>query len=697
VEILMSIQQTTDKLHNTELLFVTRVRLRAQRRMLWLHHLWGRSFADNEQVLAISHTEVERILAGAERDTDAESLFYKQEHAAQQLGKEIRIVEQKFENDEQWRQLRRTFALTEPDIDLLCIAIAAEVDPSLRRVYGYLQDDINASHATPWLASCLFQWSPGERVGPDSALVRWRMAGPIEGQTPPWTVNAPWVADLYMVLWLTHASTSTIDPALESAVSFMALPEKRALFCLYPALLTTMLSFVSALQKQPVCIELELVGPAGVGKRTLAAQLCTTLATNLLFADAELLLGADLPFAVQVEKVIHTVRMARLANAALYWDMPAGLEHRAWQLVQERVPLTIIGTAGPLPQRYEQGVVRKSFHLPQLRRSMRASLWRHLCALPIPDQVLDWLLTPAEIAQAVQVAPAGTTAVIEACRQALYQGPGELFTILPCPFTWDDIILAPRVRQHLSELEQQARLRGPVYEEWGFERLLALGRGVTALFAGPSGTGKTMAAQVLAHSLDMDLYRVDLAGVMSKYIGETEKRLKQIFDTCERANVLLFFDEADALFGQRTQVKDAHDRFANIEIDYLLQRMEQFNGVAILATNRKGELDSAFLRRLRFIVDFMEPGVAERRKLWHIALPTHAPNGEELRGQIDWEFLATKLSMTGAEIKSTALGAAFLARSEGQGTRISMKHILHSAQRELAKQDGTPPLDNWKE
>ena len=141
-----------------------------------------------------------------------------------------------------------------------------------------------------------------------------------------------------------------------------------------------------------------------------------------------------------------------------------------------------------------------------------------------------------------------------------------------------------------------------------------------------------MAAQVLARSLGMEIYRVDLAGVMNKYIGETEKNLRRMFDACERANVLLFFDEADALFGQRTQVKDAHDRFANIEIDYLLQRMEQFDGIAVLATNRRSDIDNAFLRRLRFIVDFLPPGVEERRTLWTLALPARAPNGEALLG-----------------------------------------------------------------
>jgi SpoVK/Ycf46/Vps4 family AAA+-type ATPase len=181
----------------------------------------------------------------------------------------------------------------------------------------------------------------------------------------------------------------------------------------------------------------------------------------------------------------------------------------------------------------------------------------------------------------------------------------------------------------------------------------------------------------------MQLYRVDLAGVMNKYIGETEKRLKMVFDACERANVLLFFDEADALFGQRTEVKDAHDRFANIEIDYLLQRMEQFDGIAILATNRKDDLDKAFLRRLRFIIDFLQPGSEERLAIWHHALHERAPDGEVLLDRIDWQFLADKLNMTGADIKAAALGAAFLARAEG--TRIQMRHILAAARREMTK------------
>jgi SpoVK/Ycf46/Vps4 family AAA+-type ATPase len=325
---------------------------------------------------------------------------------------------------------------------------------------------------------------------------------------------------------------------------------------------------------------------------------------------------------------------------------------------------------------------------------MQIALWKDISPQPPPNIIADWVLTPAEIVKSALIAPAGHAAVIQACQESLRLTSSELFTPLGCPFGWDDIVLPPHLREHLAELQQQVRLRGQVYEDWGFQRLCPLGRGITALFAGPSGTGKTMAAQVLARSLDYKLYRVDLSGVVNKYIGETEKKLKQVFDACERANVLLFFDEADALFGQRTQVKDAHDRFANIEIDYLLQRMEQFEGVAVLATNRRSDLDKAFVRRIRFILDFVPPGPEERLALWRRMLLPRSPRGEELLDPIDFHGLSHKLNMTGAEITATALGAAFLARAEAR--RISMRHILHAARREMSKHGTVVRVGEWE-
>lgn len=678
---------TSVALNLAELPFLARVRLRAQRRVLWMRSLWSSGQADMTQGLAISHAEVERILSDPAQSAVNEAALYHTDAAARQLTRPIYTIDLQAASDPTWNRLRKAFNLSDYEVDLLSLAVAAEVDPLLRRVYGYLHDDATAGYATPWLASALFQWPAGVHFGHESALVRWRIARPLESVNNPWAASAPWLPDPHIVLWI--IADIRQDPALGAAVQICAVAESEKKVCLYPAQLAAMEEFVRAVRgqrsslKENAPIEIELVGPTGAGKRTLAARFCASLGADMISLDAGLLLGGDVPLAVATERLIRATRMAKLTGGILYWHDLESVNPRVWQIAHGYFSLMLFGVQFPRAQNPASPVVRRSLRLPALTQATRIALWKQLTDQPVPALVADWALAPAEIASAARVAPAGKEAVLEACQGNLRLGPSELFTPLVCPYLWDDIVLPSTVRCHLMELEQQVRLRWPVYEEWGFERLCPLGRGITAMFAGPSGTGKTMAAQVLARSLDMKLYRVDLAGVMNKYIGETEKRLKQVFDACERANVLLFFDEADALFGQRTQVKDAHDRFANIEIDYLLQRMEQFDGIAILATNRKGDLDKAFLRRIRFIVDFMLPGPTERLALWQRALSARSPEGEELLDSIDWQFLADKLSMTGADITAAALGAAFLARAEG--TRITMKHILHAARREMTK------------
>jgi SpoVK/Ycf46/Vps4 family AAA+-type ATPase len=276
-------------------------------------------------------------------------------------------------------------------------------------------------------------------------------------------------------------------------------------------------------------------------------------------------------------------------------------------------------------------------------------------------------------------------------RNRLRRDTSASMSRLDLPYDWGDLVVAGQVEAALRRLTNQARLRRDVLDGWEFRRLCPSSPGITALFAGPSGTGKTMAAQVLARSLELDLFRIDLAAVVSKYIGETEKKLAAVFDEAERSNVLVFFDEADALFGQRTKVHDAHDRYANIEIDYLLQRLDTFRGVAILATNRKSDLDAAFLRRLRTIVDFVAPAAAERLRLWHLALPSHTSTGEPITGLLDHEWLATHLDLTGAEIKSIALSAAFDAREAG-GV-ITMHTVIEASRRELDKRGAVLRLE----
>ena len=244
---------------------------------------------------------------------------------------------------------------------------------------------------------------------------------------------------------------------------------------------------------------------------------------------------------------------------------------------------------------------------------------------------------------------------------------------------WDDLVLPETQKDTLRAIVAHVRQRAQVYETWGFAKKSDRGLGISALFSGPSGTGKTTAAEVLALELNLDLYRIDLSSVVSKYIGETEKNLRRVFDAAESGGAILLFDEADALFGKRSEVKDAHDRHANIEVSYLLQRMEAYRGLAILTTNLKNALDSAFMRRIRFVVQFSFPDVQQRAEIWRRAFPEETPTED-----IDPEKLA-KLSVAGGNIRNIALNAAFLAAESGEPVR--MKHLLIAARSEHSKLD----------
>ena len=265
------------------------------------------------------------------------------------------------------------------------------------------------------------------------------------------------------------------------------------------------------------------------------------------------------------------------------------------------------------------------------------------------------------------------------CRRRTRPAIASLAQPIDAKASFSDIVLPAAESEQLRRICEQVGARARVYDEWGLRQRLNRGMGISALFAGESGTGKTMAAEVIANALDLDLFRIDLSAMISKYIGETEKNLRQLFDAAEAGGAILFFDEADALFGKRSEVHDSHDRYANIEINYLLQRMEGYGGLAILATNMKSALDSAFLRRLRFILDFPFPGPAERREIWRRALPETVPCEA-----IDHERLA-RLHLSGGNIHSIALNAAFAAAHDG--TPVTMALLLEAVRQELRKLD----------
>lgn len=266
-----------------------------------------------------------------------------------------------------------------------------------------------------------------------------------------------------------------------------------------------------------------------------------------------------------------------------------------------------------------------------------------------------------------------------ACQQKISHRLGERASRVNAAYTWDDLVLEEGAKELLRQACGQVTCRGMVYEEWGFEQKVAYGRGVSLLFAGPPGTGKTMAAQVLAKELNLELYKVDLSGVLSKYIGETQKNLREIFDEVKKSRSILFFDEADVLFGKRVDVTDARDISANAQTAYLLQKMEEYDGITILATNLMQNFDDAYKRRMKFIIRFTFPQREQRVQLWEKVFPGQMP----LAGDIDIDYLADNFELSGASIKNIALNAAFIAASRQEIT--GMEHIMEALQQEYEK------------
>jgi ATPase family associated with various cellular activities (AAA) len=682
--------------------WLTEVRLRATRRVLWLRHLWAMHYYGDEHLLAISHSEIDRTLASQAEASGAEQAFYASDERAAVVSARLAALAGRPE-DARLEHIVATLGLSPADTALFTLAVAGAADPGLARVFGYLLDTTEAADPTPSLAATLFGLAGEPPPGPDSALVRWVLAEPAVTGHDAYACGTGWRADARLLRALMGravargrgraASRAVIAAADWSAGMTGSAVEPPPGSVLHPEALEEITGFVRKLGpggEAGLPIEIELVGAPGSGRTALAAQAAARLGARLVSVDAAVLAASSDAAAA----AIREARRARLEGSVLAWERAEALPAALWAAIPP-APLTFLSVAAPMADAAGPRAIRRSVRCGPIGRPERIQLWSSLTAAPAPTAVADWALRPAEICTAAHAAAAGDHEVSAVCRRLLMAGRPGLASPLPLPFVWADLVLSPVTAGHLREFEAQAADRGQVLDDWGFSRLTPLGRGTTALFAGPSGTGKTMAAQVLARSLGLDLWRVDLAEVVSKYIGETEKHLRELFETCERAPALLLFDEADALFGRRTQVSDAHDRYANIEIDYLLQRMEQFDGVAVLATNRKGDLDTAFVRRLRFIIDFAPPDADERERLWRIALEGASDvAGRPLVGHLDWARLGRELDLTGAGIKSAAVAAAFLARTED--SRIGARHVLAAARRELEKHGVVVRPGQWE-
>ena len=333
--------------------------------------------------------------------------------------------------------------------------------------------------------------------------------------------------------------------------------------------------------------------------------------------------------------------------------------------------------------------------IPMPGKGESIALWRRaLASMPLREEVdgaemaNKFTFTPAQIAGTGQTAaglallegPLTRRQVTQAAYSQITHKLGEHATLIYARHTWDQLVLGETEKEMLRMACDQVRYQHVVYDQWGFDQRLAYGKGVSMLFAGPPGTGKTMAAQVVANELGIEMYKVDLSQVVSKYIGETEKNLNQVFAEAKKSNVILFFDETDAILGKRTEVKDAHDKNANLETSYLLQKMEEYDGITVMTTNYKENIDSAFFRRISYVIHFAFPDARARKEIWKGIFPKATPLGED----VDFDYLANQFEIAGGNIKNIALVASFMAARSGE--KVGMRHIVRAVKYEMAKQ-----------
>ena len=424
-----------------------------------------------------------------------------------------------------------------------------------------------------------------------------------------------------------------------------------------------------------------LVGPRGAGKRTLLAALSAERGQRLLVVEYRDLIDRRLEGLVPTlwrEALIGDAVVCVANVAELPGDPPRFAASLYEALHASGLPFAVTSSAPPVLGDFD--LPPRVLAVPNPEAAARAGLWRaELAGCERVDELAGrFRLPPGRIVRVAAAARADAAAerrpvtladVTRAVSAEIAQKVTTLGTKIESTQSWDDLVLPPATLDAMREIVSRARWRHKVLQDWGFERKLSKGLGLSALFAGPPGTGKTMVAGLIARELALELYQIDLSRVVSKYVGETEKNLAEVFDGADWGNVLLLFDEADALFAKRTDVKSSNDRFSNMEVNYLLQRLERFEGISILTTNLATSIDPAFKRRLTFRVEFPMPDLAERELLWRRMMPREAAVDDEL----DYELLARRYELTGGNIRNALLRAAFLAAGEERG--ITMDHV----------------------
>ncbi|MFC5475571.1 ATP-binding protein [Paraherbaspirillum soli] len=623
-----------------------------------------------------------------------------------------------------WVHLTLLFQLERRDQELLLCALLAEIDPRYRVMLQALTDELAGDASFTPLASAVLMLvgGPAERIDlqqrlfSDAALRRWDLIELAAGcRLGTLAGGYRLTAAISAYLLARAAPQLRLEQALDEIDSALPLADH----LVDDAVLQQLSNFIARAgsdQVSPASYLLHLQGPDLPLQQSLCAAVFKQIGMSCVRLDGKAIWQAYLNG--QNNRAELTARLRLLCRDALLCNRVLVLVHCQWLstpdsaddlldevcntlLDSQRYLAVLNGPARRLSDLAHQYSAHRA--LPILIKSrvpasqMRHRIWqRHLPSLgfkpaesTLAQLVNNYPFTEEQILTVVKEAasrqllnPDAESAaelLLDACREQSNKEQLSVAQEVKSAYRFSDIVLPANTRQWLLEVLQYAQNRHQVIENWGFDSKNQNSKNLCVLFYGPSGTGKTMAAAIIANELNLGLYKIDLANLVSKYVGETEKHLAQLFDQAEAMNIVLFFDEAESLFSKRTETKNAHDRYANLQTGYLLQRIETYPGIVILSTNLLKNMDKAFMRRFKFMIEYPFPGSAQRLQLWRNAFPPATP----LAGDLDFPLLAERAPLSGGNINNIALSAAFLAAAERQ--TVSQRHVLQATEREYHK------------
>lgn len=668
---------------------------------------------NNFRGLFISRDEVDAILQTTLYGHEADAYSATEHREIETLTREI--AKKKIESIEKGKELRlhlleELFHLTPFEMGVLALCLAPELDLQYEKLYAYLQDDVTRKQPSVdlvlgLLSSTEDRFAAINCFSPAAPLIQnhlVHLTSPRSDEPVPLLSRSIKVDDriLYFLL-----GSDEVDDRIRS-FSYMANMRNRFEDLILSGdeknRLSSLIKWYSSTETPAIFF---FHGPYGTGKKMASEVVCNELKLPLLMVDMKAVMGGESSETMDI--ILREALLQRSSVCLLGFDavLKAGDNGGGTAVIKlikslDSFPNWIfISSETP----WEPTLVIKkhrfvSLAFPRPSFVLRKQMWKAFLNgrnnvsddVDIANiaskfnfsagQIKDALFSACNIAEMKNSGEPvlSMDALSRGCKAQSGNKLTKLAMKIEPRHTWGDIVLPEDVKEQLVEVGGYIKYKGKVYADWGFGRKLSSGRGLNALFSGPSGTGKTMAAGIIASAVELDLYRIDLSGVVSKYIGETEKNLKKIFEEADTSNAILFFDEADAIFGKRSEVKDSHDRYANIETSYLLQRMEEYDGIVILASNFKKNIDDAFLRRMHFVIEFPLPDEKLREKIWEGIFPEETPLG----GAVDFTFLA-RFKVTGGNIKNIALSAAFLAA--GDSATVEMEHLIRATKREFQK------------